>query len=864
MWWWLAFAAVLLGRANSTLLTKSRIETCDTDGLSRNSCTQKLVILYDVKNGQKHTDSINLIVDKVENAPGGSSSIENKHISLVFDKTPVYFRYPTTYFRSYNYQPYEILSYGTSDGEGTFTPFNINPLTPPILECNDHEKDENPTCGWAYGTDNQKIPFSQGRCCKCQFSQTVLQLDNKDHTRGLLDCQPLSKKQQSAHCLRMDPLYYHAYIVGTASNWYIIQLTVNKCDKSNPNNCQKPIILTLNPKQLTARSPDGNVFAELIGDLAAFEEAPSFASKYLVVPAGTDKSDCVGEQFDPRRSSIDLKERCVRRVRGGPESWMLLDRYRFQGIGDSNCNSFSVDYQSFRQQSNFCSQIIDSCTQDQIHDFFVEDQKKARAGLQGKYWVSFQGSLGLSGISLPDTHGRERMQTRVSSILEFMTTRTQTTLVRVEVNADDLVFNRHVAGGEIVKYKLQTFEDNSNNGQLNITIKNTAVKPDGTSTGQFAQFFVGIVNCSEGILTPPALIASLKSGSTKSLNFNIKAQFTIGREYKGDHTCMAKLTDAIGEVVDTKLIEFKTTKTVVRYVPGQKGHVTAAPVGDGTKLVVADGGSGICHCSLFNFVCYITSWSDCMATVLVLAGIAAAIVLLILCFCIMFKILGPKICCKLLCCPFKCMVKMCRCCCKTLPECCRACADEKNPQDREMIRKYDQRLRRLENAGPDQRVMPTNRGIHMEQEPATLQQKSATLQQKSATRGIQSGHKFDNPQRLKKLTDCPVIYFNVPGLQSEQANFIRMKPNVPFSLAGVLTKTREENNYLFKIPGCHRRQSHVCNLIGGRQKLQGNQGMDLDMDYFSAQMPGYVANYFMSEKPRYPCVNHPAECQSSS
>merc|ERR1712084_137280 len=115
-----------------------------------------------------------------------------------------------------------------------------------------------------------------------------------------------------------------------------------------------------------------------------------------------------------------------------------------------------------------------------------------------------------------------------------------------------------------------------------------------------AQFTVGIVNCSQGILVPGARIASVKSGSSKSLTFNVKAQFKIGADYKGDHTCTAELKDAIGELVDTKLIEFKTTKTIVRYVPGQRGSVTSpAPVGDGTKLVVQSG-SGVCHCSLFD------------------------------------------------------------------------------------------------------------------------------------------------------------------------------------------------------------------------------------------------------------------------
>lgn len=78
-----------------------------------------------------------------------------------------------------------------------------------------------------------------------------------------------------------------------------------------------------------------------------------------------------------------------------------------------------------------------------------------------------------------------------------------------------------MAGGEIVKYSLANFEDNSNDGELNITIKNTATKKDGGSTGLTAQFSVGVVNCSIGLQTPGALVISLKSGSTKELHFNV-------------------------------------------------------------------------------------------------------------------------------------------------------------------------------------------------------------------------------------------------------------------------------------------------------------------------------------------------------
>ena len=53
----LLLLGLLMAKTNATLLTKSHIETCDTDGLNRNSCENKLVILYSVKNGQVSFDA---------------------------------------------------------------------------------------------------------------------------------------------------------------------------------------------------------------------------------------------------------------------------------------------------------------------------------------------------------------------------------------------------------------------------------------------------------------------------------------------------------------------------------------------------------------------------------------------------------------------------------------------------------------------------------------------------------------------------------------------------------------------------------------------------------------------------------------
>ena len=241
---------------------------------------------------------------------------------------------------------------------------------------------------------------------------------------------------------------------------------------------------------------------------------------------------------------------------------------------------------------------------------------------------------------------------------------------------------------------------------------------------------------------------------------------------------------------------------------------------------------------------------------------------------------------QLLCCPFKCLVKMCRCCCKDLPECCHSCADEKNPQDRKIIMNYEERLRRLENEArkPDQKVVPTNHGMQMEQSRGMQQ-----MQQSSPTRGMQqmqtSGRNFTKENRTQSagehLCSCGCglegathhdkvletllgsdeghpVYFNVPGLQCEQTQYIKMSPHVPFSLAGVLRKKRE-GTYMFTIPKALRRQLRTCHRIG-IPCVELPQPFPLNANYFSAVLPGHVAMYFISVEANYTCVN-PCGCQ---
>ena len=86
----------------------------------------------------------------------------------------------------------------------------------------------------------------------------------------------------------------------------------------------------------------------------------------------------------------------------------------------------------------------------------------------------------------------------LASGLLFESDRLHTTLLHMEVAADDLQFVTNVANGKILSYDIATFAEGSNSGRLSVTYENT----DAGSAGANAQFTLSIQNCSSGVTAP--------------------------------------------------------------------------------------------------------------------------------------------------------------------------------------------------------------------------------------------------------------------------------------------------------------------------------------------------------------------------
>jgi len=122
--------------------------------------------------------------------------VDEWEISLI--KSRITLQYPLTYARSFNARPREVVL--TADGGGRA----YNWLTNPCVD----DPAVNGACGWVLDANGNRVLYSQGFCCRCDAADV---LTGATSVRGGTQCGLLSSNAQSAHCMRMGPLWYAAY-----------------------------------------------------------------------------------------------------------------------------------------------------------------------------------------------------------------------------------------------------------------------------------------------------------------------------------------------------------------------------------------------------------------------------------------------------------------------------------------------------------------------------------------------------------------------------------------------------------------------------------------------------------------------------
>ena len=158
----------------------------------------------------------------------------------------------------------------------------------------------NPSCGLALDKDGAPVPDSQGFCCDCSFSDIIGASSNSDY-RGAESCDILSTSLSSAHCLRLDDLWYDAYEIKPSTLESSVTAVVfqQNSDGSSPRStaaCQPYAsieatynwtcidVLNVGQTHPVAVSEDKQITVTYIGDLSLSTALHDLTNKYLFVP----------------------------------------------------------------------------------------------------------------------------------------------------------------------------------------------------------------------------------------------------------------------------------------------------------------------------------------------------------------------------------------------------------------------------------------------------------------------------------------------------------------------------------------------------------------------------------------------------
>jgi len=374
--------------------------------------------------------------------------------------------------------------------------------------CRSGVHDEDPTCGWAIDEGGQRIPYSQGFCCKCNGIFSDSETSRSGSSCGLFDF------SSSAHCLRRSPIWFS---VST-----ILPPRLNMEIEINTEYDGNKAGVTLSPSQPVAVLRKGiehsplSLSATVIGQLQASVLPPSFESNYALLPSEPVDSPLVTN-----------KNQYLALV---PKNMVTL-------LGDE-CNKIGVSHATFSRQSERCNVAPSTCLRNQLCDLQLIDSQRVKEGLKAQYFIGFD-----QNIEMKEGDGREVL---VYPVTEGI----QNTLITIEVDAAQIRLVSNVSPGKLVNVVVHTFEAQSANGEMEIIVENLG-SLDTTKT-------VTVVCSAQVVLVNPIQFR-LKAQETETKLVQILTRNSAPQT----HTCDVKLFSEQNQVEDNVTVEFDTTVTVL-------------------------------------------------------------------------------------------------------------------------------------------------------------------------------------------------------------------------------------------------------------------------------------------------------------
>lgn len=151
----------------------------------------------------------------------------------------------------------------------------------PAFGCKDDLNDADPTCGWQYDDQSQRIWHSEGFCCAC--AAVHLLLDSSQFVRGA-KCEFLSfdSGTTTAHCLRFQEPYFSAFSIMSPFLEYDMRIGLASATAEDED--YRAEFIQISNAQRIGVSIDSSLKVELVGELMLAQQPESLANKILLVP----------------------------------------------------------------------------------------------------------------------------------------------------------------------------------------------------------------------------------------------------------------------------------------------------------------------------------------------------------------------------------------------------------------------------------------------------------------------------------------------------------------------------------------------------------------------------------------------------
>lgn len=515
-------------KSNALLVSQSTVQKCLNSGDGPESCDKKLVVLLSVPNEQQaETESLRASLKRVTDETDAGETKELKHsIDVGISRSEALAAYRLTYWQTFNARPEELVAQ--------------------TKDCKDFAS-KDATCSVYYDSDGNRIPGSEGFCCECDTQDAFEDTFENERrmTRGKLDCAIFENKffihgtPGTAHCLRIANRWFDAFNVDGPRFEFTINVSVSRTqvDDSYP----EEQLVQVSPAEPSRRSATGRVLVELLGDFSSYAPVPDFSNKIFMWP----RSQIAGKVKDKA---------------------MLVPNEMISHDG-SECDKVGSSFLAFKNQPNRCKRPVGTCLRNTPDELLTADQSRLESGETPSYLLT------------RFTRGDTEEVIVEAGAFKFPVTVMRSSALRLEINADDLVYIQNIADGTIVNATLVDAEGNpapsyealSGDGYVYMRLNNT---------GSVTSAFIPSLNCTDGV----QMIQSkgrLSIAPHKLTEFTVRIAVSDNVDSSTQRNCTAVLRNSQARIVDTKRVTFVTSGTKYDNINLElQDRVTADGAGD--------------------------------------------------------------------------------------------------------------------------------------------------------------------------------------------------------------------------------------------------------------------------------------------